>query len=71
VNFTLPFLFYLCKTKVSMSEKDFNKLLELAQRQLQEKVSDEEALRSFVRAGILDEDGNLTPPYADLAVDSH
>jgi len=54
-----------------MSEKDFNKLLELAQKQLQEKVSDEEALRSLVRAGILDEAGNLTPPYADLAVDSH
>ena len=53
-----------------MSEKDFNKLLELAQKQLQEMVSDEEALRSLVRAGILDEDGNLTPPYADLAVDS-
>lgn len=54
-----------------MSEQDFNKLLELAQRQLQEKVTDEEALRSLVRAGILDESGNLTPPYADLDISSH
>jgi hypothetical protein len=51
-----------------MSEKDFNKLMELAQQQLQEKVSKEEALRSLVRAGILDETGKLTAPYADLAV---
>ncbi|HEY4063540.1 MAG TPA: hypothetical protein VGM30_16650 [Puia sp.] len=51
-----------------MSEKDFNKLMELAQKKLQEKVSKEEALRSLVRAGILDENGNLTAPYASLAV---
>jgi hypothetical protein len=51
-----------------MSEKDFDKLMELAQKQLHEKVSKEEALRSLVRAGILDEAGNLTAPYASLAV---
>jgi hypothetical protein len=51
-----------------MSEKDINRLLELAQTQLQEKVSKEEALRSLVRAGILDEAGNLTAPYANLAI---
>jgi hypothetical protein len=51
-----------------MSEKDFNRLMELAQKQLLEKFSKEEALRSLVRAGILDETGKLTPPYADLAV---
>lgn len=51
-----------------MSEKDLNKLMELAQKQLQEKVSKEEALRSLVRAGILDEAGNLTSPYVHLAV---
>lgn len=70
MKFTLPFLFYLYEAIIFMSEKDLNKLLELAQKQIQEKVSDEEALRSFVRAGILDEAGNLTAPYADLAVDS-
>lgn len=51
-----------------MSEKDFNNLMELAQKQLQEKVSDEEALRSLVRAGILDENGHFTPPYASLEI---
>jgi hypothetical protein len=51
-----------------MSEKDFEKLMELAKKQLHEEVSKEEALRSLVRAGILDEAGNLTAPYADLAV---
>jgi hypothetical protein len=51
-----------------MSEKDYNKLLELAERKLAEKVSPAEALRSLVQAGILDEAGNLTAPYADLTV---
>lgn len=51
-----------------MSEKDFDKLMELAQKQLHEKVSKEEALRSLVSAGILDEAGNLTAPYVVLAV---
>jgi len=51
-----------------MNDKDFNNLLQLAQKQLQEVVSKEEALRSFIRAGILDEAGKLTAPYADLAV---
>ena len=47
-----------------MSEKDFNNLMELAQKQLQEKVSKEEAFRSLVRAGLLDEAGNLIVPGA-------
>jgi hypothetical protein len=51
-----------------MSDKDFNNLLELAIKQSQEELSRDEALCLFVRAGILDEGGNLTPPYADLAV---
>lgn len=42
--------------------------MELAQRLLQEKVSKEEALRSLVRAGILDENGKLTAPYLSLSV---
>ena len=51
-----------------MSDKEFEKLMELAQKQLQEKVSNEEALHSLVQAGILDEAGNLNPPYECLAV---
>jgi hypothetical protein len=50
-----------------MSDKDFNKLIELAEKQLQEKVSDEEALRSLIRAGILDENGQYTSQYPELA----
>ena len=49
-----------------MSDKDIDRLLELAKRHLEEKVTKEEALRSLVRAGILDEAGNHTPPYANL-----
>jgi len=45
-----------------MSEKDFNNLMELAQQQLQEKVSKEEALRSLIRCGLLDKDGHLVVP---------
>ena len=51
-----------------MSEKDFEKLMELAQRQLHEKVTKEEVLLSLVRAGILNEAGKLTAPYIHLAV---
>jgi hypothetical protein len=45
-----------------MSEKDFKNLMELAQQQLQEKVSKEEALRSLIRCGLLNEEGNLVVP---------
>ncbi len=50
-----------------MSEKDFNKLMELADRKLHQEVTKEEALRSLVNAGILDASGKLTKPYEDLA----
>lgn len=51
-----------------MSEKDFNLLMDLADKKLHQEVSKEEALRSLVNAGILDAKGNLTKPYEDLAV---
>lgn len=51
-----------------MSEKDFNKLMELADQKLGQIVTPEEALRSLVNAGILDTNGKLTKPYKDLAV---
>jgi hypothetical protein len=51
-----------------MSDKDIQLLMDLARKQSQEKLTPEEALCLFVRAGILDENGNLTPPYVDLAV---
>ena len=52
-----------------MSEKDFNKLMELADQKLNQEVTMEEALLSLVNAGILDSDGKLTKPYEDLAND--
>ena len=45
-----------------MSEKDFKNLMELAQQQLQEKVSKEEALRSLIQCGLLNEKGDLVVP---------
>jgi hypothetical protein len=51
-----------------MSEKDLNKLMELAQQKLEENVSVEDALHSLIQAGILDESGELTKPYEDLAI---
>jgi predicted transcriptional regulator len=49
-----------------MSEEDYNVLMELAERLQREKVSKEEALRSLVRIGLVDENGRLTPPYECL-----
>jgi len=49
-----------------MTDKDYQLLLELAKKQLEEPITKEEALASLIRAGILDEKGNPTPPYANL-----
>lgn len=54
-----------------MSDKDFNNLMELAEKHAKEKPTREQALRIFMLAGILDKDGNLTPPYACLEVPPH
>lgn len=51
-----------------MSEKDYNVLMELAERLQKQKFTKEEALQSFIRAGILDENGNYTKPYECLDV---
>lgn len=48
-----------------MSEKDIQILIELAESKLREGVSKEEALESLKGAGILDEQGNYTPRYAE------
>jgi hypothetical protein len=49
-----------------MSEKDYNVLMELAERLRTEKGSDEKVFRSLVRIGLVDENGKLTPPYECL-----
>ncbi|MBS1659994.1 MAG: hypothetical protein JST68_02975, partial [Bacteroidetes bacterium] len=58
------------KTKLIdfMTDKDYNRLLEMAKRHLEEARhhTKEQALEALMRAGILDENGNHTPPYAHL-----
>jgi len=54
-----------------MSEKDIKRLIDLAKNRRKRQVSKEEALHTFVMAGILDRDGNFTDnyPYLAAAVD--
>lgn len=49
-----------------MSDKDIKNLSDLAKRKLKEGVTKEEALRSFMEAGILDRNGHFTKPYSIL-----
>jgi hypothetical protein len=51
-----------------MGDKDIQRLMELAENLIQQSKTwtKEEALASLVRAGILDEHGNHTPPYQEL-----
>jgi hypothetical protein len=42
-------------------------ILELAEENLRKKYTKEESLQIFIRAGILDKDGNFTAPYQNLA----
>jgi hypothetical protein len=49
-----------------MSEKDLNLLIALAQEKLKNGVSKEQALNSFITAGILDANGEYTEPYKEL-----
>ncbi|HEY9257078.1 hypothetical protein [Chitinophaga sp.] len=46
-----------------MSDKDYEILMEFTEQLLKKKVTKEEALQSFIQAGILDENGNYTEPY--------
>lgn len=50
-----------------MSDKDIQRLKELAEKKLANGISKEEALRSVQRAGHLDNNGNFTAPYPNLA----
>jgi len=56
-----------------MSEKDIKKLTDLAKKRIKEGVTKEEALKTFVMAGILNSKGEFTRPYKHLAtaVDKH
>lgn len=50
-----------------MSEKDFKRLMEIAQKNLEEESTPDEALRSLIDAGILRPDGQFTEPYKHLS----
>jgi hypothetical protein len=49
-----------------MGDKDIQRLMEIAEDALKRKWTKEEAIAFFVKAGIMDEQGNLTPPYRIL-----
>ena len=49
-----------------MSEKDIQLLIELAESKIQSGVTREEALETFVGAGIMDENADYTEAYKDL-----
>jgi hypothetical protein len=48
-----------------MSDKEIKQLVELA-KQLKKEITKENALASFVSAGILDSSGDFTKPYKAL-----
>jgi hypothetical protein len=50
-----------------MSEQDIKNLTDLAKEELEKGVTREEALSTFMEAGILDKEGNFTEPYQILA----
>jgi hypothetical protein len=50
-----------------MSDQDIKRLQDLALDKLKKGFTREEALQSLVNAGILDEKGDFTKPYKNLA----
>lgn len=49
-----------------MSEKDIQNLIELAESQIHAGVTAENAIKTFVSAGIMDVNGEYTAPYKQL-----
>jgi hypothetical protein len=52
---------------LKMSDKEIKELTDLAKDRLKRKVSKEEALQTFMMAGILDKNGQFTEHYPHLA----
>jgi hypothetical protein len=50
----------------TMSDKDIELLIELANAKLDKGVSKQEALNSLINAGILNNEGTYTEPYKEL-----
>jgi len=55
----------IIKQLLKMSSKDVQELIDMAKK-LEKDLTKEEALKSLVAAGILDEAGNYTKPYKQL-----
>jgi hypothetical protein len=49
-----------------MSDKELKKLADLAKEKLKSGITREQALESFVSAGIMNEKGEFTKPYTIL-----
>ena len=49
-----------------MSDKDIQRLIALAEEQMQNPLTQEEAMASLVSAGLLDQEGHPTAPYQEL-----
>jgi len=66
--FKRVYLFYivLYNNRTTMNEQDIRNLRNIALEELKKGVTREEALRSFMVAGIFDENGNYTEPYQIL-----
>lgn len=49
-----------------MSDEYYDAFKEFSEQLFKKKVTNEEALQSLIRAGIVDENGKLLPPYEGL-----
>ncbi|NML20596.1 hypothetical protein HHL16_06910 [Pseudoflavitalea sp. G-6-1-2] len=49
-----------------MTDEYYRKIMEAFDRRMNEELTPEQALSKFVRAGIMDEEGNFREPYKDL-----
>jgi hypothetical protein len=49
-----------------MDDKDYQKLMEIAEKRLKKGYTEEEAQRALYNAGIYDKNGNFTKPYKNL-----
>ncbi len=49
-----------------MNEKDIQLIIEIAEAQMRATTTPAQALQNLIDAGILDANGNYTPPYQAL-----
>lgn len=49
-----------------MNEKDMQLLIEIAEAKMRATTTPAQALQNLIDAGILDANGNYTPPYREM-----